>query len=299
MSNDLGWEDGSESTNVLNQNRFSSIDENSKFNFRNYMELGKYSDDLFEPVAVSDSINVSLADINNLNIIINDNECSNLFIESICQQFDMDGIEYTFTNQIDALDVQDAVVITFDQQYVAGPRVAIIGAYQNNRNDNSDALALAVDTAFKANGIDSDGIFCGRRGYRQDNQGISTRIPTPTEEAISDDTNTSFVTIAFGTNTPSAEEISTVIEEGLGRYVAYISSKKTGDLIYRAQSYDTLGSVANRFGTTEFEVGNFNNLDNLIPSDEAIINPIEYNSLAFNTYIPVHIKEIDSNKSLR
>lgn len=299
MSNVLGWEDGPESTDALDQNILKSIDESSRFNFGNYMELGKYSDDLFEPVTVSDSISVSLADINDLNIIINDNECSNLFIESICQQLDMDGIEYTFTNQSDGLDIQDAVVITLDQQYVAGPRVAIIGAYQNNRNDNSDALALALDTAFKANGIDSDGIFCGRRGYRQDNQGISTRIPTPTEEAIPDDTNTSFVTIAFGTNTPSAEEIATVIEEGLGRYVAYISGKKTGDLIYRAQSYDTLGSVANRFGTAEFEVSNFNNLDKLIPSDEAIINPVEYNSSSFNAYIPVHIEEIDSNKSLR
>lgn len=299
MSHNFNWVSIPDSSKLREQDDHDFSSEDQKFYFGDYSILGKFSEDLYDPVIITDSIEVSLADINNLNIVINDNECSNSFIESICQQLDMDGIRYSFSRQEDGLDVENAVVITLDQQYVSGPRVCVIGAYENNRGDNSDGLALAMDTAFRAGGVDSDGIFCGKRGYRQDNLGISTRVPTPTEEAILVESNTSFVTIAFGTNTPSAEEIAGIIEDGLGRYVAYISRKEHGDLIYRAEANDTIDSLAEKFGTAAFDVSNLNNIDNIIPSDEAIINPLEYNSPVFDKSIPVSIKEIVANKTFK
>ncbi|MDD5888977.1 MAG: LysM domain-containing protein [bacterium] len=299
MSNDLDWNNLQKPIDDIVDEMFG-VEKDSKFYFGDYVETGKFSSDLYEPVAIDSSINVSLADINNLNIVINDDECSNFLIEMICQKLDADGIKYSFTSQSENLDVADAVVITFDQQYIAGPKVSIIGAYSNDRSDNSDVLALAMDTAFRANGVDCAGIVCGRRGYRQDEEGISTRIPTPTEDAIPYDTNTSFVTISFGTNALSGDDIANIIEEGFGRYVAYINTDdKKGDLIYRAQKNDTLESLAEKFGTTAFDVSKLNNLDNIIPDDEAIINPVKYNSVAFSASVPLKINEIENKRSLK
>ncbi len=297
MSHNFNWRNIPDSSKLREQNELSSLFDDEKFHFEDAAILGKFSDDLFEPITIGDTIDVSLADINNLNIVINDNECSNSFIESICQQLDFDGIKYSFSRQEDGFDIDSGVVITLDQQYVSGPRVCIIGPHNNNRHDNSDALALAMDTAFRAKGLDSDGVFCGKRGYRQGSQGISTRVPTPTEEAIPIDTNTSFVTISFGTSIPNAEDIASIIEDGLGRYIAYVSMKTQGDLVRRAESGDTIDSLAESFGTTSFDVSNLNNISNIIPSDEAIINPVEYNSPVFDKSLRVRVREINVGKT--
>lgn len=274
------------------------LNSNNKFIFGN--SFGHYSEDLFEPVIIDDTIHVSLADINHLNIIINDDECSNSFIEAICQQLDQDGIRYTFTSGSDMLDVNDSVVLTLDQQYVSGPRVAIMGAYDNNRLDNSDALALAMDTAFRSSGVGSDGVFCGKRGYHtSDIYGeVRTRVYTPTEEAIGIDSNTSFTTISFGTGILSPEDTAHIIEDGLARYVAYVSEKDDADLIYRAEPNDTLDSLASRFGTSSFDISSFNSVDTVVP-DEAIINPVAYKTPIFDKNIPVTISEVNINRNLK
>ncbi len=276
----------------------ADFNNDSRFIFNN--SFGQYSEDLFEPVIIDGTIHVSLADINHLNIIINDNECSNSFIEAICQQLDRDGIRYTFANGRDMLDVTDSVVLTLDQQYVSGPRVAIMGAYDNNRPDNSDALALAMDTAFRASGVGSDGVFCGKRGYRSsDVYGeVRTRVYTPTEEAIGIDSNTSFATISFGTGVLSPEDTAHIIEEGLARYVAYVSEKNDSDLIYRTEMGDTLDSLASRFGTSSFDISSLNSVDTIVP-DETIINPVAYKTAVFDKNIPVTISEVNINKNLK
>lgn len=276
----------------------ADFNNDSRFIFNN--SFGQYSEDLFEPVIIDGTIHVSLADINHLNIIINDNECSNSFIEAICQQLDRDGIRYTFANGRDMLDVTDSVVLTLDQQYVSGPRVAIMGAYDNNRPDNSDALALAMDTAFRASGVGSDGVFCGKRGYRSsDVYGeVRTRVYTPTEEAIGIDSNTSFATISFGTGVLSPEDTAHIIEEGLARYVAYVSEKNDSDLIYRTEMGDTLDSLASRFGTSSFDISSLNSVDTIVP-DETIINPVAYKTTVFDKNIPVTISEVNINKNLK
>lgn len=235
------------------------------------------------------SITVKLTDINSLNLVINDNDCSDSFIDAICKKLDADGIVYKFTTKSQNLDVDNSVVITLDQQYVSGPKVSIIGQHNNNIKNNSDALALALDTAFRSKGSYSDGVFCGKRGFRKnDNNCVMTRIPTSTEDAVTNNKNVSFVTIAFGTDTPSPVEIANIIKEGLARYISYIDEYPFFDLIHRAEASDSIDSLANKFSCTPFELTNLNNIDITIPNDESIINPIGYNSRAFDKNINIY-----------
>ena len=234
-------------------------------------------------------IQIALDDINNLNLVINDNECGNFFIEQVCEKLIECGISFSFSNHENNLPLDKAVVITLDQQYVSGPNVSIIAPYRYNVNGTSDSLAVAMYTSFKANGIGVDGIYCGKRGYRQSEDGISTRVPTPTEDSVSENANISFVTIAFGKANQTIDDIANGILDVLARYIVYNSAKNDDDLIYRAGSNNSLDELANYFKCTPFEISNLNNIDSLIPADEAIINPIPYGYTVFNQNIPVNI----------
>lgn len=244
-------------------------------------------------------VEVLLDDINNLNLIINDDNCSDSFIEAICSQFDADGIKYKLTRQGNNLNFDNSVVVTLDQQYVSGPKISVIGSYENDRSDNSDALALAIETTLNSRRIECSGIICGKRGYQQNEQGISTRIPSQTESSIDQGKNISFVTIAFGTNQPSVEDTVDIIKESLARYTLYIAVADNDDLIYRANSTDTLESIAEKFNSTVFDVSYFNNIDSNIVSDEAIINPIMGSYSAFNDDIKINIVNDKEKKAAK
>lgn len=198
-----------------------------------------------------ETINVSLEDVNNLNIIINDSDCMDNFINSVCEQLDSDGIKFTYTSDCKDVDVDGAVVITLDQQYMAGPGTAVFAPLRNGRKGNSDALTLATERAFYEKGFLVDGIACGQMGFRQNDDGsVSERVPTPTEEAIAETTEASFVTVSFGTTSNNAELVAKAIEGSLTRYCAYINENQVGDdLIYCVQSDEQLDDLATYYGT--------------------------------------------------
>lgn len=270
---------------------------NNRFDFGNSFR-SKPSDSEIGSMFDSNGISVGIDDINKLNIIINDDDCSNAFIESVCRSLDSMGILYRFTKGIGDEDIYDATVITFDQQYISGPRVALIGAYQNGRRDNSDALALTMQASFEAHGVATDGIFCGKRGYRKSDNGVATRVPTPTEEAIVNGTNTSFVTIALGTNIPDAHDMASIMVEGLARYTDYVARQNNCDLVYRVEDDNALDSLTKVFNRSEFDISNFNKLNTGIPNDAAIINPDSQNFLDFDSNFRVEISEAKHDKSL-
>ena len=109
---------------------------------------------------------VSINDINALNVIINDNDCSDIYTENICQELEKRGLKFSFTRENEGINVNDALVITLDQQYYGGPGVVVLAPYENEGNNVSDALACAIEKEFSEDGIKMDGIFCGRTGYR-------------------------------------------------------------------------------------------------------------------------------------
>ena len=289
MSHSFNWKNIPDSSKL---NKYSNSVERQidKFFFDNDINENDANQYIYVDENGNQYIKLGLDDIKNLNLVINDNECGNFFIEQICEKLIEHGVSFNFSNHENNLPLNNAVVVTLDQQYVSGPNVSVIAPYHNKVNDMSDSLALSMYTAFKTKGIGIDGIYCGKRGYRQYEDGISTRVPTPTEDSITDNTNISFVTIAFGTSNQTIDDIASCILEGLARYVVYNATQNNDELIYRASSNTSLDELANYFKCTPFEISNLNNIDNLIPADEAIINPTQYGSIAFNQNIPVNIQ---------
>lgn len=245
------------------------------------------NDDYNELVDTRESINVSIEDINSLNIIINDNDCNDSYIEKICQSLEALGIKFKFTRACEDINVPNSVVISLDQQYISGPKTAILTQYKNSSDNDSDALAIAMNSAF---GECCNGIFCGRRGFQKNMLGnIGNRIPTSTESAIQDDLNINFVTICFGTDTLLPEEVTEYLKNGLGVFAAYRKVEdKVSDLIYRVEASDTAASISEKMGCSLDSVEKILNSKEKTQVDDAIINPSVALITAFNSPISIN-----------
>ena len=245
------------------------------------------------PYEQEDPINVSLEQINSLNIIINDSNCREDFINSVCEELDRDGIKFTFTRDNENIDVDNAVVITLDQEYMAGPATVVFAPLENGRIGNSDALALAAQKAFYEKGFLIDGILCGQMGFRENEDGtISERIPTSTESNVGKDKNTSFVTISFGTQNTHAGLTASSIEAMLTRYYSYIKAGYGNeDLIYcveDGQDYEDIAAVLDT-DAESLDYYNKTSDENLLLTGETIVNPVANQRREFNKHVPTNL----------
>ena len=231
------------------------------------------------------SADVSIDDINSMNLILNDNDCSDTFFQDITNQLREDGVQLTITRDGNNINENNSTIITLDQQYSAGPGTLIFAPYNNTRVGQSDSLALAMNAAFAQNGFTVGEILCGQIGYKQDEDGIvHTFFPTDTESAIDEAYDSSFVTISFGTQNQSGEWVAKSIENGLARQNYYLKSDdSSSDLIYRANSEDSLEDVANYFGSDVPQLKGFNHMkDSTFTDYQTIVNPAVENMSSFD-----------------
>ena len=222
------------------------------------------------------SISTTIEDINNMNLILNDDDCSDTFFEGVANQLKEDGIQFTTTCDCEDINQNNATIVTLDQQYSAGPGTIIFAPYDNARVGQSDSLALSMQAAFKQNGFIVDDVMCGQVGYEQDEDGtIHTFFPTDTEKAMDEGYDSSFVTISFGTQIQNAEWVAKSIENGLARQNYHLKSDDSPtDLIYRANSGDEIDDVANYFRTDSNKLRKFNHMsDSTFTDSQTVVNP--------------------------
>lgn len=234
---------------------------------------------------MEEDFNISIDEINGMNIVLNDSDCSDTFFDEVCNKLNDDGICFKRSKNNEALENDNSIIITLDQQYSAGSDTLIFAPFDNARLGYSDSLALSMQAAFKQNGFLGNSIFCGKVGYRLDDNGdVCTSIPTETEETLSSDSDTSFVTISFGTQNINAELVAKSIENALARQKDYLKNYDTGlDLIYRACSSDSVEMIANYFNTDSNLLNKYNNIGNQgILDSQTIINPDVENMGVFN-----------------
>ena len=237
--------------------------------------VNNYKKEEIEKVIPPFSTSVTLDEINDMNIIINDDDCSDTFFVEVTDKLKEDGISFTTTsNEVD-INQNNVTVISLDQQYSAGPDTIIFAPYNNTRVGQSDSLALAMQSAFIQNGFSVSDISCGMAGYFEDNEGnVHYFAPTNTESAIDEVYDSSFVTISFGTQNINSEWVAKSIENGLARQNYYLKSEDNqSDLIYRANTQDDIDGVAAYFGTDSSSLRKYNNVGDTFTESEAVINP--------------------------
>lgn len=240
---------------------------------------------------------ISISDINDMNIIINDSSCSDAFFNEVCDILRKDGIDFSTTENCIDINKDNSTVITLDQQYSSGSNTLIFAPYSNTRLGDSDSLAISMKSAFEQNGFFVDNILCSQIGFEEDENGnVKYNVATDTEKAIDDDKDVSFVTISFGTMNTNAEWTAKSIENGLARQKCYLNNYDNDtDLIYCAGIDDSLDEVSKYFGTSPGSLSSYNNLKNNSFNDkQAVVNPNVQESDVFDKY---HIFEIDGVKT--
>ena len=232
------------------------------------------------------STEISIDDINDMNLILNDQDCSDTFFQEVAGQLREDGIQFIITRDGNGINENNSTIVTLDQQYSAGPGTIIFAPYDNARVGQSDSLALAMNTAFKQNGFIVGDILCGQTGYKQDEDGtVYTFFPTDTEEKIDEAFDSSFVTISFGTQNQNGTWVAKSIENGLARQNYHLKSDDSStDLIYRANSGDSIEDVTNYFGTDAHQLRSFNQLsDPFFADHQTVVNPSVENMNSFDS----------------
>ena len=233
------------------------------------------------------TIEASIDEINDMNIILNDDDCSDTFFEDVVGHLKEDGLEFTVTSNCHDINQNNSTVITLDQQYSAGPGTVIFAPYDNAMVGHSDSLALSMQAAFEQNGFIADEISCGQIGYEVDEDGtIHSVVPTDTEREMDPGNDSSFVTISFGTDNQNAEWVAKSIENGLARQNHYLKTDDSQtDLIYRANPNDSLEDVANYFGTDSERLSEFNQMDGtMFYEGQTVVNPDVGNMKSFDTH---------------
>ncbi len=210
-----------------------------------------------------------------VSLILNDNDCRDTLFQEVCDILREDGVVFSTTSKCEDINRDQSIVITLDQLYNSGDQSLIFAPYDNTRLGESDALVLAMHTAFGQN--DMSDVVCGKTGFRENEDGsISEMVPTEQEELIDSSTDVSFVTISLGTKDTNARRVAKSIENGLARFYYYLEKSDLGsDLIYRADTGEDLDIIADYFHTSLNELREMNNLGNedKLLGAKAIINP--------------------------
>lgn len=243
------------------------------------------------------TIDYTNSDINDLNIIINDDDCSDTFFRGVCDKLEEDGIVFSIAKDSVDIDRDNSTVITLDQQYSAGESTLIYAPYDNTRVGHSDSLAVAMKSGFERNGFSINGLSCSQIGYVQDENGnVVCNVATDTEKAIDANNDTSFVTISFGTHNVDPEVVVKSIEEGLARQKHFLENEDNRvDLVYRANGDEDINVVADYFGVDTYDLKKYNNVNNSTLSDsQAIINPQVDNIDSFSKDCDITITKVNN-----
>ena len=259
----------------------------SNFNDNDNNDIATMIDDKF--------IEVSSDNINDMNIIINDSNCSDTFFNEVCEELRNDGLKFSTTSDNMDINKDNSVVITLDQQYSSGEATLIFAPYDNTRLGYSDSLTLSMQSAFLQNGFFADELSIGKFGFKENEDGTVTNVvPTDTESAIDSNYDTSFVTISFGTVNVNAHWVAKSIENGLARQKYYLDNYDADtDLLYRADANEDVGVVAKYFDATTHDLNLYNNLS----SDETlkpqvIVNPRVCYMTIFDKNTQLHIDDV-------
>lgn len=188
-----------------------------------YIDNSRYEE--ANKVIPSEQLAIDIEDINQLNIVINDNDCGDAFFQEVCENLETYGLEFTRSKNEETAKAENATVITLDQVYSTGPSVVLVGSRDDNAATKSEALLMACQSEMYRQGFDSV-MVSGLKEFQQQEDGnvLCKKIASPTEEVVAD--SSSFVTISFGTSNQSKSLVAKTIINALGRYDYFVSNNQ-------------------------------------------------------------------------
>lgn len=197
-----------------------------------------------DTVATDDTIYADITDLNNLNIVLVNDGVQDSFINSLSDKLASEGVSVETvvdSYSIENMNGSETYISLLD--YNNDGKTKVIGQY-NERDNQTDPLAVSLNSCLKRNGLVDMGIQCGIKGY--DDSGYPTLKESPIEKSLGEKGASRFATIAVDANT-DVNKFTDSLTEGLIRFQEYVKESNNFDLITRVVSGQTLDTIANNY----------------------------------------------------
>lgn len=197
-----------------------------------------------DTVATDDTIYADITDLNNLNIVLVNDGVQDSFINSLSDKLASEGVSVETvvdSYSIENMNGSETYISLLD--YNNDGKTKVIGQY-NERDNQTDPLAVSLNSCLKRNGLVDVGIQCGIKGY--DDNGYPTLKESPIEKSLGEKGASRFATIAVDANT-DVNKFTDSLTEGLIRFQEYVKESNNFDLITRVVSGQTLDTIANNY----------------------------------------------------
>ena len=197
-----------------------------------------------DTVATDDTIYADITDLNNLNIVLVNDGVQDSFINSLSDKLASEGVSVETvvdSYSIENMNGSETYISLLD--YNNDGKTKVIGQY-NERDNQTDPLAVSLNSCLKRNGLVDMGIQCGIKGY--DDSGYPTLKESPVENSLGEKGASRFATIAVDANT-DVNKFTDSLTEGLIRFQEYVKESNKFDLITRVVSGQTLDTIANNY----------------------------------------------------
>ena len=238
-----------------------------------------------DTVATDDTIYADITDLNDLNIVLVNDGVQDSFINSLSNKLASEGVSVETvvdSYSIENMNGSETYISLLD--YNNDGKTKVIGQY-NERDNQTDPLAVSLNSCLKRNGLVDMGIQCGIKGY--DDSGYPTLKESPIEKSLGEKGASRFATIAVDANT-DVNKFTDSLTEGLIRFQEYVKESNDFDLITRVTGGQTLDIIANNHNISTDYLQLLNNRnDNRIYMDETL-KVSEYPDILTNRNIEIN-----------
>ena len=238
-----------------------------------------------DTVATDDTIYADITDLNNLNIVLVNDGVQDSFINSLSDKLASEGVSVETvvdSYSIENMNGSETYISLLD--YNNDGKTKVIGQY-NERDNQTDPLAVSLNSCLKRNGLVDMDIQCGIKGYNDD--GYPTLKESPIENSLGEKGASRFATIAVDANT-DVNKFTDSLTEGLIRFQEYVKESNDFDLITRVTGGQTLDIIANNHNISTDYLQLLNNRnDNRIYMNETL-KVSEYPDILTNRNIEIN-----------
>ncbi len=221
-----------------------------------------------ETVVADDTIYADITDLNDLNIVLVNDGVQDNFINSLANKLTSEGVSVETmvdSYSIENMNGSETYISLLD--YNNDGKAKVIGQY-NDRDNQTDPLAVSLNSSLKSNGLTDMDIQCGIKGY--DDSGYPTLKESPIENSLGEKGASRFVTIAVDENT-DVNKFTDSLTEGLLRFQEYVKVSNDFDLITRVGGGQTLDMIASNHNISVDYLQLLNNRnDNRIYKNETL-----------------------------
>ena len=234
-----------------------------------------------DTVATDDTIYADITDLNNLNIVLVNDGVQDDFINSLSNKLASEGVSVETvvdSYSIENMNGSETYISLLD--YNNDGKTKVIGQY-NERDNQTDPLAVSLNSCLKRNGLVDMDIQCGIKGYNDD--GYPTLKESPIENSLGEKGASRFADANTDVN-----KFTDSLTEGLIRFQEYVKESNDFDLITRVTGGQTLDIIANNHNISTDYLQLLNNRnDNRIYMNETL-KVSEYPDILTNRNIEIN-----------